>query len=188
MDLLVQHRRWLCRFELRQAVEAAVIDGELCAWVAWPYVDLDAPASSGELRILAIARSLGGVASERSLGDLLTSLDETNTARVLRAVSIACGGRRHDPLQHRLRARRGRRDRRRPRPQTPRAGAGVGAHPVLAGRARRAGHAGVDGAGLVAAPPPPQDHRLRGLPAPLGVLGVVAVAVGCRQSGPGPGG
>ncbi len=52
VDLLVQHRRWLCRFELRQAVEAAVIDGELCAWVAWPYVDLDAPASSGELRIL----------------------------------------------------------------------------------------------------------------------------------------
>ena len=63
------------------------VDGELCAWVAWPDVDMDAPASSGELRILAIARSLGGVASERSLADLLTSLDETNTARVLRAVS-----------------------------------------------------------------------------------------------------
>ena len=92
VDLLVQHRSWLSRFELRQAVEAAVLDGELCAWVAWPFVDMDAPASSGELRILAIARSLGGGASERDLGDLLTSLDETNTARVLRAVSIACRG------------------------------------------------------------------------------------------------
>ena len=93
VDLLVQHRGWLGRFELRQAIEAAVVDGELCAWVAWPYVDMDAPASSGELRIITIARSLGGVVSERSLGDLLTSLDETNTTRVLRAVSIACRGR-----------------------------------------------------------------------------------------------
>jgi hypothetical protein len=93
VNLLVHHRGWLSRFELRQAVEAAVVDGELCAWVAWPYVDMDAPASSGELRILTIARSLGGVASERNLGDLLTSLDETNATRVLRAVSIACSGR-----------------------------------------------------------------------------------------------
>jgi hypothetical protein len=93
VHLLVENRGWLSRFELRQAIEAAVLDGELCAWVAWPYVDLDAPASSGEFRILTIARSMAGVASERSLGDLLTSLDETNTARVLRAVSIACRGR-----------------------------------------------------------------------------------------------
>jgi hypothetical protein len=92
VDLLVQHWAWLCRFELRHAVETAVLDGELCAWVVWPYVDLDAPASSGELRILTIARSLGGVASDRDLGDLLTSLDNTNTARVLRAMSIACRG------------------------------------------------------------------------------------------------
>jgi hypothetical protein len=70
IDLLVQHQRWLCRFELRQAVEAAVIDGELCAWVAWPYVDMDAAASAGELRILTIARSLGGVASDRTIADL----------------------------------------------------------------------------------------------------------------------
>jgi hypothetical protein len=92
VDLLVQHHTWLGRPELRQAVETAVLDGELCAWVLWPWVDLDAPASSGESSILMIARSLGGAASERDLGDLLTSLDETNTARVLRAVSIACRG------------------------------------------------------------------------------------------------
>ncbi len=96
VELLVANRAWLGRFELRQAVEVAVLDGEVCAWVAWPYVDLDAPASSGELRILTIARSLGGVASERSLGDLLTSLDCINTGRVLDAVAIACQGRDHD--------------------------------------------------------------------------------------------
>jgi hypothetical protein len=54
---------------------------------------MDAPASSGELRILTIARSLGGVASDRNIADLLTSLDKMNTARVLRAISIACSGR-----------------------------------------------------------------------------------------------
>ena len=46
VDLLIQHRGWLSRFELRQAVEVSELDGELCAWVAWPYVDMDAPASS----------------------------------------------------------------------------------------------------------------------------------------------
>jgi hypothetical protein len=92
VELLVQNRSWLGRYELRRAIEVAVFDGQLCAWVIWPEVDLNAPASSGELRILALARSLGGIASERSLGDLLTSLDETNTLRVLQAVSIACRG------------------------------------------------------------------------------------------------
>jgi hypothetical protein len=92
VDLLVGHRSWLSRFELRQAVEADLLDGELCAWVAWPYVDMDASASSGELRILTLARSLGGVASGRDLGDLLSSLDQTNMARLLRAVAFACRG------------------------------------------------------------------------------------------------
>jgi hypothetical protein len=92
VGLLVEHQTWLWRLELRQAIEVAVMDGELCAWVAWPYVDLDVPASSGELRILAIARSLGGVASERDLGDLLSGLDTGNTARVLRAIAMACQG------------------------------------------------------------------------------------------------
>jgi hypothetical protein len=93
VDLLIRNRAWLGRYELRRAIETVVCDGQLCAWVIWPEVDLNTPASSGELRILALARSLGGIASERSLADLLTSLDETNTVRVLRAVSIACRGR-----------------------------------------------------------------------------------------------
>jgi hypothetical protein len=92
VDLLVQHWGWLGRFELRQAIEAMVLDGELCAWVVWHEVEMDSPASSGELRVLAVARSVGGIASERSLADLLTSLDESNTGRVLRAVEMACRG------------------------------------------------------------------------------------------------
>jgi hypothetical protein len=92
VDLLIQNRSWLGRHELRQAIEAAVLDGQLSARVIWAKVDLNAPASLGELSILAIARSLGGAASERSLGDLLASLDRINRTLVLRAVTIACRG------------------------------------------------------------------------------------------------
>jgi hypothetical protein len=92
VDLLVAHRDWLGRWEFRQAVETAVCDGEVCAWVIWHQVVLNVPASSSELRVLAIARSLGGVTATCSLADLLTSLDDANTARVLRAVSMACQG------------------------------------------------------------------------------------------------
>jgi hypothetical protein len=94
VDLLAAQRSWLGRWEFRQAVDAwHDNDGQLRAWVNWADVEMDTPASSGELRLLAIARSLGGEASERSLADLLASLDETNTVRALRAVSIACTGR-----------------------------------------------------------------------------------------------
>jgi hypothetical protein len=93
IDLVVAHRRWLERWEFRQAVDATTgHDGEAHASVEWDRIDPETPASLGELRVLAIACSLGGVASARSLADLLTSLDETNAARVLRAVSIACRG------------------------------------------------------------------------------------------------
>ena len=93
VELVVDQRSWLRRSEFRQAIEAEVWDdGRLCAWVDWTALAVDTPASGGELRILALARSFGGVASQRSLADLLTSLDDTNIARVLRAVSTACRG------------------------------------------------------------------------------------------------
>lgn len=92
VELVVAQRTWLGRAEFRQAVETERDDGQLCAWVNWDQVAMDAPASSGELRILAIARSLGGIASERSLADVLVSLDEANTARVLRAMALTCRG------------------------------------------------------------------------------------------------
>jgi len=94
VQLIVDQRSWLRRSEFRQAVETEVWDdGQLCAWVDWTAPAVDTPASAGELRILALARSFGGVASERSLAELLTSLDDANIARVLRAVSTACRGR-----------------------------------------------------------------------------------------------
>jgi hypothetical protein len=93
VDLVVGQGSWLRWREFRQAIDAAVCDnGQVYAWVNWHQVILNVPASSGELRVLAIARSLGGVTATCSLADLLTSLDDTNTARVLRAVSIACQG------------------------------------------------------------------------------------------------
>jgi len=92
VGLIIEQGSWLRRWEFRQAVEAWVNrDGQPMAWVDWEKVDTDAAASSGELRILHLARSLAGIASERSLSDLLTSLDENNFARVWRAIGTASG-------------------------------------------------------------------------------------------------
>lgn len=94
VDLLVSNGSWMGRWELRRAVEVVERDdGELHGWVDWPEVDMSAPASSGELRILELARSLGGVASRRPLSDLLVGLDDRNLARVLHALRIASRGR-----------------------------------------------------------------------------------------------
>jgi hypothetical protein len=93
VGLIVAQRSWLYRWEVRQAVEVDMDDeGRLCAWVDWSEVDMTAPASSGELRILEIARSLGGVPSGRPLSDLLTGLDDQNLARVIAAVEVAARG------------------------------------------------------------------------------------------------
>lgn len=94
VGLIVAHWRWLGRGEFRQAVEADWgYEGELMAWVDWERIDVaSAAASSSEIRLLALARSLGGVASDRPLSDLLSSLDVANTARVLDAMSVAASG------------------------------------------------------------------------------------------------
>jgi len=90
--LIVEQGSWLGRWELRQAVTADVDeDGRIVAWVDWREVELDAPASGGELRILHLARSLGGIPSPRSLQDLV-SLDNEHVTRVLRAIEIAARG------------------------------------------------------------------------------------------------
>ena len=94
VGLVVEQRSWLYRYEFRQAVEAEVDeDGTLLAWVNWDQIDTHSAASAGELRILEIARSLGGIPSPRPLRDLLSSFDEHNTARVLRAFEISLRGR-----------------------------------------------------------------------------------------------
>lgn len=94
VDLLVRNGNWLGRWELRRAFEVVEHDdGELIGWINWLDIDSSAPASSGELRILELARSLGGVASSRPLSDLLVGLDDRNLARVLHAFRIASRGR-----------------------------------------------------------------------------------------------
>lgn len=91
--LLVTTRAWLGRWELRQAVEVAAWQGDAtAAWVDWQAVDMTAPASSGELRLLHLMRSLGGVPSDVALGALICGLDDSNLSKVLRAVSIAARG------------------------------------------------------------------------------------------------
>jgi len=93
IGLIIGQGSWLRKHEFRQAAEAWVeFDGQVVAWVDWERVDLDALASSGELRILEIARSIAGIPGTRSLADLLTSLDETNLARVFRAFEICARG------------------------------------------------------------------------------------------------
>ncbi|MBO0729265.1 MAG: hypothetical protein J2P57_08390 [Acidimicrobiaceae bacterium] len=93
VGLIVEQGSWLYRWEFRQAAEAEVDeDGRVVAWVNWEEIDIEAPASSGELRILHLARSLAGVPSTRPLCDLLTSLDDHNLARVLRAFHISARG------------------------------------------------------------------------------------------------
>lgn len=93
VGLIVEQRNWLHHPEFLQAVDAEWDrHGRLRAWVRWADVDMTAPASSGELRLLEIARSLAGIASTRPLSDLLISFDDNNLARVLRAIHIASRG------------------------------------------------------------------------------------------------
>lgn len=94
IGLIVAHGRWLSREELRRAVETELgLDGELFAWVVWNRVDVGGvAASSEEVSVLALACSLGGVASDRPLAELLCGLDATNTIHVLNAVWVACTG------------------------------------------------------------------------------------------------
>lgn len=95
VGLIVAQRSWLYRHEFRQAVEVdADEEGRLWAWVDWSQVDITGPASSGELQVLEIARSLGGVPSSRPLSDLLSGIDEHNLGRVLAAIEVAARGQR----------------------------------------------------------------------------------------------
>jgi len=93
IGLIIEQGSWLRKHEFRQAVQAWVDrDGQVVALVDWEEVDVDGPASSGELRILEIARSLVGIPGNRSLRDLLNSLDDYNVARVLRAMEATARG------------------------------------------------------------------------------------------------
>jgi hypothetical protein len=99
VGLLVAHERWLQREDFCR--HAIWIDGAIDSrtayivgvdWdVAADMLD-DAPASSSERQILALAISLvAGKGHAVDLGSALTSLDVSNSARVLQAVGHAAG-------------------------------------------------------------------------------------------------
>ena len=93
IGLIIEQGSWLRKHEFRKAVQAWVDrDGRVVGRVDWEEVDVDGPASSGELRILEIARSLVGIPGTRSLRDLLNSLDDYNVARVLLAMEATARG------------------------------------------------------------------------------------------------
>lgn len=94
VDLLIGHRRWLERPDFLDAL--VLTDRERhrtpLAWICWPQVPAflaDAPCSSSEARILRLAASLAGTDPARPLSDLLTGLDDSNTALVAGAIAHA---------------------------------------------------------------------------------------------------
>lgn len=93
VSLIVEQRNWLHHPEFLDAVDAGWNrHGRVLAWVKWAEVDMTAPASSDELRLMEIARSLAGIANTQPLGHLLISVDDNNLARILRAIQIAAQG------------------------------------------------------------------------------------------------
>lgn len=96
VDLLIGHRVWLARRDFRRACLAAEggyvwFDADLAARIADGDETVGLPASSSELRVLAIAAHLAGYRGNRSLGDLLTGLDVGNVRLVLDAVAHTAG-------------------------------------------------------------------------------------------------
>ena len=99
VGLLAAHRAWLRRddFRRRAICAEATGDGDDLGWVridwdAAARILADAPASSSERGILAIAVGLAaGHEHPVNLAEVLGSLDATNTGRVLQAVAHAAG-------------------------------------------------------------------------------------------------
>ncbi|MQA16948.1 MAG: hypothetical protein GEV09_23295 [Pseudonocardiaceae bacterium] len=96
VELLIAHRVWLARRDFRRACLTADggyawFDADRAARIADGDETVALPASSSELRVLAIAAHLAGCPGGRSLGDLLTGLDASNVRLVLDAVAHTAG-------------------------------------------------------------------------------------------------
>ena len=92
VGLIVGQRYWLSQDEFRSALDVyAEKDGRPVAWVRWADVELTSTASSGQVQILELARSLAGIPNTRPLSELLTGLG-TALDRVVRAVEFAGQG------------------------------------------------------------------------------------------------
>ncbi|MGW1673446.1 hypothetical protein [Streptomyces sp. NPDC002324] len=98
INLLIDHGLWIKR--LAERPELLLIDysepdpepyGVDWLKVVEALAANDLPASSGELRILALAASLADTTARIPLGDAVTGLDTTNLALVLKAIVTANG-------------------------------------------------------------------------------------------------
>lgn len=98
IDLLIDHGLWVSRLAERPGLllidyagPAPVAYGVDWLKVVQALEAKELPASSGELRILAIVASLADTASRIPLGDAVSGLDATNLDRVLKAITTANG-------------------------------------------------------------------------------------------------
>ncbi|MQA06646.1 MAG: hypothetical protein GEV07_29405 [Streptosporangiales bacterium] len=96
VELLIAHRAWLARRDFRRACLCAEggyawLDADRAARIADGDETAALPASSGELRILAIVAQLAGQLGSRPLGELVTGLDGHNMRLVLDAIAHASG-------------------------------------------------------------------------------------------------
>ncbi|MBW8700830.1 hypothetical protein MBT84_14610 [Streptomyces sp. MBT84] len=98
IGLLIDHGLWIQRLTERPSLLLIDYSGPapVAYGVDWLKVvqALEAkelPASSGELRILAIAASLADTVARIPLGDAVSGLDATNLDRVLKAIAAANG-------------------------------------------------------------------------------------------------
>jgi hypothetical protein len=99
VELLIDHGCWLHRTDFVSAaidVTPGLDDANpRLSFVDWSAaLDADLPASSSERQMLSIAAELAGVDSGRPLGQLITGLDERNTALVARSVVHTSRGKR----------------------------------------------------------------------------------------------
>lgn len=103
VELLIAHGTWLRRADfLGRAVEVSpppTGGDQLLAFVDWPAaLASDLPAAASERQMLEIAAEVAGVDSHRSLGDLVTGLDDANVGLVVSAVVRARSGAASRPI------------------------------------------------------------------------------------------
>ena len=100
LRLLIAHRTWLRRDELRRHVTTHASPSGLIAWVDWAAVADEpdrSPASSSELALLRLACHLAGRIPDLSdsrwaISEILMPLDAANAVRASQAFAIAALG------------------------------------------------------------------------------------------------
>ncbi|WP_285623857.1 hypothetical protein [Kineosporia sp. NBRC 101677] len=101
VHLLIAHRLWLRRSEVRDKAEVHKENGQVTAWFDWESITNgcdNSPASTGEVALLRLACHLTGhlpnsVHADWALDTILTSLDAPTRMLATRAVAMAALGR-----------------------------------------------------------------------------------------------